>query len=66
MPEVNREFKQNVSATAISLKDAAEKPLELDSEFDEKRSPLAGVDKRVRVRLTKWRELPHLHGRSYD
>ena len=42
-----------MSAMAISFKDAAETPLELDSELDEKRLPLANIEKRVRDKIDK-------------
>ena len=38
--EVNRDFAQIMSATAIRFEDAVETLLELDSEFDEKSCPL--------------------------
>ena len=51
--EVNEKLEQNVRAVTISFKDAAESPLELDSEIDEKRLPLADLEKRVCDKIDK-------------
>ena len=51
--EANREFDQNVRAVTISFKDAAESPLELDGEVEERRLPLADLEKRVRDKIDK-------------
>lgn len=51
--EANEKLEQNVRAVMISFKDAAESPLELDSEIDEKRLPLADLEKKVRNKIDK-------------
>ena len=51
--EVNEELEHKVRAVTISFKDAAESPLELDSEIDEKGLPLADLEKRVRDKIDK-------------
>ena len=51
--EVEEELEQNVRAVTISFKEAAESPLELDSEIEEKRLPLEGLEKIVRDKIDK-------------
>ena len=51
--EGEEELGQNVRAVTVSFKDAEELPLELDSEIEEKRLPLADLEKRVRDKIDK-------------
>ena len=51
--EVDEGLEQSVRAVTINFEDAAESPLELDSEIDEKGLPLADLEKRVRDKIDK-------------
>lgn len=51
--EINRKPERSVKAVEIGFKNADERPIQLDSEAEEKKLPLADLERRVRHKMEK-------------